>query len=111
MNTNSAVAGSFHENPFNYQQFHLRELRNIRVGRAIVSLDTTSHRRPFLTTMEVVLFNKNFPALSMEDFQNHYILVFDLTSQQDGAEQLRYPEFSGESLLVEKFFSYFPWSK
>ena len=26
MNTNSAVAGSFHKNPFNYQQFHLREL-------------------------------------------------------------------------------------
>ena len=31
MNTNSAVAGSFHGNPFNYQQFHLRELRTIRV--------------------------------------------------------------------------------
>ena len=30
MNTNSAVAGSFQENPFNYQQFHLRELRIIR---------------------------------------------------------------------------------
>ena len=42
MNTNSAVAGSFHENPFSYQQFHLRELRIIRGGRAIVSLDTTS---------------------------------------------------------------------
>ena len=26
MNINSAGAGSFHENPFNYQQFHLREL-------------------------------------------------------------------------------------
>ena len=42
MNTNSAVAGSFHENRFNYQQFHLRELRIIRGGRAIISLDTTS---------------------------------------------------------------------
>ena len=37
MNTNSAVAGSFHENPFNYQQFHLRELRIFRGGRAIIS--------------------------------------------------------------------------
>ena len=42
MNTNSAVAGSFYENLFNYQQFHLRELRIIRGGRAIISLDTTS---------------------------------------------------------------------
>ena len=32
MNTNSAVAGSFHENSFNYQQFHLRVLRIIRSG-------------------------------------------------------------------------------
>ena len=31
MNTISAVAGSFHRNPFSYQQFHLRELRTIRV--------------------------------------------------------------------------------
>ena len=31
MNTNSAVAGSFHKNSFNYQQFHLRELRIIWV--------------------------------------------------------------------------------
>ena len=30
MNTNSAVAGSFYDNSFNYQQFHLRELRIIR---------------------------------------------------------------------------------
>ena len=40
MNTNSAVAGSFHENAFSYQQsqqFHLRELRIIWGGRANVS--------------------------------------------------------------------------
>ena len=30
MNLNSPVAGSFHENPFNYQQISLRELTIIR---------------------------------------------------------------------------------
>ena len=83
MNTNLAVAGSFHENPFNYQQFHLRELKIIRGGRAIISLDPC---RPYVTTMKAMQFNKDFPALPMEDFQNHYILVFDLTSLQDAAE-------------------------
>ena len=34
MNIISAVAGCFQENPFSYQQFHLRELENIRCGRA-----------------------------------------------------------------------------
>ena len=42
----------------------------------------------------------------MEDFQNHYILVFDLTSLQDAAEQLHYPELSGESLRLEMFFQF-----
>ena len=79
MNTNSAVAGSFHENSFSYQQFLLRELRIIQGGRAIVSLDTTS--------MKAMQFNEDFPALPIEDSQNHYVLVFDLTSLQDAAEQ------------------------
>ena len=106
MNTNSAVAGSFHENPFNYQQFHLNELRIIRGARAINSLDTTYPCRPYATTMKAMQFNEDFPALPMEDFQNHYVLVFDLTSLQDAAEQLHYPEFSGESLRLEIFFQF-----
>ena len=106
MNTNSAVAGSFYENPFNYQQFHLRELRIIRGGRAIISLDITSPYRPYVTTMKAMQFNEDFPALPMEDFQNHYILVFDLTSLQDAAEHLHYPELSGESLRLEMFFQF-----
>ena len=51
-------------------------------------------------------FNENFPALPMEDFQNIYVIVFDLTSLQDAAEQLDYPEISGESLRLEKFFQF-----
>ena len=80
MNTSSEVAGSFHKFPFNNQQFHLREIRIIRGGRAIISLDTTSLCRPFVTTMKAMQYSEGFPAHPMEDFQNHYILVFDLTS-------------------------------
>ena len=36
MNTNSAFTVHFQENPFHYQKFGLRELRNVRGGRAIV---------------------------------------------------------------------------
>ena len=76
VNTNSAVAGSFHENPFSYQLFHLRELRINRSRRAIVSLDTNSSCRPHVTIMKTRHFNADFPALPMEDFQNHYIFLF-----------------------------------
>ena len=54
--------------------------------------------------MKAMQFNKDFPALPMEDFQNHSILVFDLTSLQDAAEQLHYPELSRESLKLGIFF-------
>ena len=79
MNSKSAVAGSFHDNSFSYQQFHIRELRIFRGGRAIVSLDTTSPCRRYITTMKATQFNEDFPAPLMEDFQNHYNLVFGLT--------------------------------
>ena len=106
MNTNSAVAGSFHENPSNYQQFYLRELRVIRGGRANISLDTIFPCHPYVTTMKAMQFNEDFSALLTEDFQNHSILVFDLTSLQDAAEQLHYPELSRESLRYEFFFPF-----
>ena len=61
--------------------------------------------------MKAIQFNEDFPALPMEDFQNHHTHVFDLTSLQDAAEQLHYPELSGQSLRLEVFFSNFSWSK
>ena len=43
MNTNSAFTGHFQENPFHYRNFGLRELRIVRGGRAVVSIDTTNN--------------------------------------------------------------------
>ena len=68
MNTNLAVVGSFHENPFNYQQFHLRDLRINRGGRAFFSLDTNYPCRPFVTKMKAMQFNEEFSALPMKVF-------------------------------------------
>ena len=80
MNTNSAVVGSFHENPFNYQQFHLRELRIIRGGRAIFSLDTIYPCRPFVTKMKAMQFNEEFSALPMKVFVKPLYSSFRLDS-------------------------------
>ena len=49
-------------------------------------------------------FKEDFPALPAKDFQSHYILVFDLASLQNAAEQMHYTEISGESLRLDKFF-------
>ena len=104
MNTNSAFTGHFQENPFHYQQFGLRELRIVRRDRAIVSVDTTNDCRAYVTTMKAMNFNEEIPALPNDLFQNHYVLVFDLTSLQDARKNIHYPEFSSESILLEMFF-------
>ena len=72
----------------------------------MISFDTTSPCRPYVTSMNAKQFSEDFPALPLEDFQNHYIPVFDLTSLQDAAEQFYYPELSGESLRLEMFFQF-----
>ena len=104
MNTNSAFTGRFQEKPFHYQKFGLRELRIVPGGRPIVSVDTTNECRAYVTTMKAMSFNEEIPALPNNLFQNHYLLVFDLTSLQDAGENIHYFELSGESIQLEMFF-------
>ena len=104
MNTISAFTGNFQENPFHYRKFGLRELKIVRGGRAIVSVDTTNDCRAYVIRMKAMNINEEIPALPNNLFQNHYVLVFDLTSLQDAGENIHYPEISGESIRLEKFF-------
>ena len=49
----------------------------------------------YVTTMKAMSFNEEFPSIPVEDFNDHYILVFDLTSLQDCTEFIHYPELTG----------------
>ena len=60
MNTNSAFTGHFQENLFHYQKLGLRELRIVRGGRAIDSVDTTNDSRAYVTTMKAMVLAKKF---------------------------------------------------
>ena len=69
-------------------QFHLRELKVVRVGAAIVFLDTTFPCSPYVKTLKAMQFNEAFSAVPIEDLQSRYVLVSNLSSLQDAAEQL-----------------------
>ena len=105
MNSNSAFTGSFAENPFWYQQFILRDIRKLRGGQPIVHHDTTNTCRLYVTTMKAMNFQDDIPSLANDNFKDHYVLVFDLTSLQDSTEHCRYPELIGEPLRLELHFS------
>ena len=105
MNSNSAFTGSFAENPFWYQQFNLRDIRILRGGQPIVHHDTTDNCRLYVTTMKAMNFQHDVPSIPVDNFKNHYVLVFDLTSMQDATEHCHYPELIGEPLRLELYFS------
>ena len=51
--------------------------------------------------MEGMNFQKNNPSIPIDDFKDHYVLVFDVTSMKDATEDCHYPDFVGEPLRLE----------
>ena len=104
-NTNSAFIDSYTENPFWYQQFDIRLIRILRRGRPIVHFDAADKCRLYVTTMNAMNFKDDMPSIPIGNFEDHYVLVFDLTSMQDATENCRYPELVGEPLRLELNFT------
>ena len=105
MRSNCAFTGSFAENSFWYQQFNLRDIRILRGGQPIVHHNTTDNCRLYVTTMKAINFQDDDPSIPVDNFKDHYVLVFDLTSMQDASEHCHYPELTGEPLRLELYFS------
>ena len=105
MNTNSAFTGSFTDNPFWYQQFALSQITRLRGGQPVVDSDTADNCRLYVTTMKAMNFQDDIPSTPIDDFQDHYVLVFQLTSMQDATENFHYPELVGEPLRPELNFN------
>ena len=105
MNANSAFTGSHSENPFWYQQFDLRQIRILRGGQPIIDFDAAVNCRLYVTTMKSMNFQDDIPSIPIDNFEDHYALVFDLTSMQDATENCHYPELAGEPLRLELNFT------
>ena len=106
MNTNSAFTGSFTENPFWYRQFDLRQLRKLRGWQPKVDFDTANNCRLCVTTIKAMNFQDDNPSIPIDDFKDHYVLVFDLISMQDATEKCHYPELVGEPVRLELNFAH-----
>ena len=106
MNTNSAFTGSYTENPFWYQQFELRQNRILRGGWPIVDFDAADNCRLYVSTMKAMNFQDDIPSIALDNFKNHYVTVFDLTSMQDATEKCHYPELVREPMRLELIFTF-----
>ena len=55
--------------------------------------------------MKELNFQDDILSIPVDNFKNHYVVVFDLTSMQDATEHCHYPELIGEPLRFELYFS------
>ena len=106
MNTISAFPGSYTENPFWYQLFELRQIEILREVQPIVDFDATNICYLYAMKMKAMNFQDDIPSIPIDNFENRYKIVFDLTSMQDPTENCHFPQLVGETLRVELSFSF-----
>ena len=61
--------------------------------------------RFFGATKKGVIFQDDISSISIDNFKDHYVLVFDLTELQNATENCHYPELVGEPLKLEMNFT------
>ena len=56
--------------------------------------------------MKGMNFQGDIPSIPIDNFKDHYVLVFDSTSMQDNTENCHYPKLVGEPLRLEIKFTF-----
>ena len=60
-----------------------------RGGQPILDFDAAKNCRLYVTTMKAMNFQDDIPSVPIDNFKDHYVLVFDLTSMQDATENFQ----------------------
>ena len=76
-------------------------MRILRRDQPIIDCDAADNCRLHVTTMEAMNFQGDIPSIPIDNFKDHYVLVFDLTLMQDATENCHYSELIGEPLSLE----------
>lgn len=107
MNTNAAFLGSKTVNPFHYQKFNLDNITVYRNGYPVAGtpLLTENDKKLYLNSLEALAFQHHGHGVPYEDYMNHYILVFDLTSTQQASHDYLYPELTNCSISISLRFA------
>ena len=106
MNTNSAFTGRYTESPFWYQQFDLRQFRLLKNSQRIVDFDAADYCGLYVSTKKAINVQDDIPSFPIDKFNDHFVLVFDLTSMQDTTESYHYPKPVGKPLGLELNFTF-----
>ena len=86
----TALTGSYNENPSWYQPSDLRQIEKLRDGYSIVDFDDAEECRVYVTTTQAMNFQDDIPSIPIDNFKDHWVLLFDLTLMQGAAENCHY---------------------
>ena len=75
-------------------------------GQPIVDLDAADNSRLYVTTMKAMNFQDDILSIPIDNFKDHYVPVFDLTSMQDATENCHNPGVVDEPLRLEIKFTF-----
>ena len=107
MATNQAYLGTNRTNPFHYQKFNLSQIVVYRNGQPIVGtlVSTTFNHRIYFNTLEALDFlDKSVQGITLDNYPNHFIMAFDLTSTQETSHDFIHPELTNCSISVQLTF-------
>ena len=62
-----------------------RQIRILRGDEPIIDFDAADNCHLYVTTMKGMIFQDDIPSIPINNFEDHCVLVFDLTSLQDAA--------------------------
>ena len=82
------------------------KLKYSRGCQPIVDFDAADNCRLYVTTIKAMNFQDHIPSVPIDNSEDHYVLMFDLTLMQDATENCHYPELVGEPLRLELNFTF-----
>ena len=78
-------------------------MRIVRGSLVVVDMDTTDIVQSYITTIRDLKFEDG-PGIPLEEYPEHFVQVFDLTSAQANV-QIDYPDVVAASLRLELFLT------
>ena len=67
-------------------------------------MSTTDNKRLYYNSMSALAYVENGHGIPLNEFANHFIMVFELTSTQEAAHDFVHPELTNSLLSVELKF-------
>ena len=107
LSRNEAFLGSKQLNPFHFRKFNLEQIciyRN-RLPIADSPINTADVKRLYFNTMSDLAYIDNGHGISLSEYPNHFIMLFDLTSTHQASHDFIHPELTNCSISIELKFS------